>query len=75
MHLRVGEVGDEPWLSALQCAQDLHASGHLFGTSDENEVSEETQDDVCHILGDEDDADEASTCSFFCCRGRGWSTV
>ena len=23
-------------------------------------MCEETQDDVCHILGDEDDADEAS---------------
>ena len=23
-------------------------------------MGEETQDDVCHILGDEDDADEAS---------------
>ena len=29
-------------------------------TRQEMLVGEETQDDVCHILGDEDDADEAS---------------
>ena len=28
----------------------MHASGHLFGTGDENEVGEDTQDDVCHVL-------------------------
>ena len=50
-HLWVGEVGDEAWLSALQRAQDLRASGHLFGPGDENKVGEETQDDVCQILG------------------------
>ena len=32
----------------------VHASGHLFGTGDENEVGEDTQDDVCHVLVDEE---------------------
>ena len=59
-HLRVGAVGDEPWVPACLRAQDLHASGHFFGAGDEGEKSEETQDDVCRIFRDEDDANEAS---------------
>ena len=85
-HLQVGEVGDEAWSSALQRAQGLHANEHVFGTVDEIEEGEETQDDVRHLLG-EGEADKASetadergvsshgTCAFLCWGRHCWSAV